>query len=501
MDETQPLIQSTTSFFNSFFATVTSFETPLKSEKDMGTLLFIVNVFNGTVGIGLIMLLDVFINCGVILSSITFTLVFINILISTIYLFDSMARTSGAAAAMEIGGFPKNELGQMMFDFPRMLSFHLYAKGRIISFIVSISYLLSALWCSLSFCYLCISKIVKSFDVLEDINFDCSLISLITSYELNGKVCGSYYGISFGFMLIFVILSMINPKIFQKLQLLFFCYRIVALVLMFTTLIIFFSVTKRDEIIITSSSSTQDDWWLSLCKIGYMLSVSFFSFINCNTIIESTARSYTKRPFLYTLIVDITCFILYLSLSLMNTEFSKKTGILSDIWVEYTGIGDGWEPILPSDGSVVWAIIIKIIIMLLPIITTLSVYPPLVVFAAQTIYRYFNVQTFIIYHFWVDVIVRAGIASIPVFLCIFYNDSLTVLSFVGISATIIGVMIPSLIQFVSVKHVQRIFGEGMHKTIYTVKCLCSSVIAKFMVFIGIVDILFELLHFISSYFL
>ncbi|ELP91876.1 hypothetical protein EIN_398060 [Entamoeba invadens IP1] len=499
MDETLPLIKTdSNTIFNSFFATANSFQTPLRAEKNMGTFMFIVNVFNGTLGIGLIMLLDIFVECKLILSSLTFFFVFINIVLSTLYIFDSMARTSGAALALEMGGFPKNEVGQIMFDFPRMLSFYLYGKGRILSFFVSLSYLLFALWCSLSFCYNSLDKIIKSFGFKE--SFNCSIVSLIIGAPTSTEVCLGYYGLTIGFLILFVVLSVVNPKLFKRLQLVFFLYRILALVLMYTTLIIFFIGSNNSNIANTSSASDDEDWWWPLCRYGSMLSVSFFSLINCNTVIESTTQSYTKHPLRYTLIVDLICFLIYFILSLMNLFFTYKTGIMKDIWMAYTGLGSGWEQETATQKSTVWAMVIRVLIMLLPLITTISIYPSMVAFAAQSIYRFFNIQTFIIYHMWLDILIRAGVSIIPILLCVVYNDAKKILSIVGMSATVIGGMIPSLIQFVSVKHVQKVFGVGMHVTKYFIKYLSSAFIAKVLFVLGAIDICFEMIHFVTCFF-
>ncbi|KAL7722369.1 Amino acid transporter [Entamoeba marina] len=470
MGDTQLLVPSSTSFFNSFFVTSTSFQTPLRAEKNMGTLLFIINIFNGTVGVGIIMLLDAFSESGAIIGSVTFLIVFLMILLSTLYLFDTMARTSGAAQAMELGGYPKNEMGEIMFDLSRMLSFHLYGKGRVLSFIISIFYLIFALWCSLSFCYRSLGQIVFSFGFEGDCQFDCSLYGLITG-NICWNTCLIYYGVTLAFAVLFILFSILNPNIFKKVQFLFFFYRIISLAMMYTTFLIFFFTTQSTPV---SSSSPTRTWYDVLQQIGTILAISFFSFINCNTIIESTSRSSTKYPFTFVLIVDVVCFLLYLSLALLNTYFSFRTGITEDIWVHYTGIGDGWEP--NYDGQNVWAAIIRVIILLLPVITTISIYP-----------------------IWIDVMIRALVSIIPIALCIILIDAKNVVSVVGIFAALIGVMLPSLLQFVSSQHVQRTFGKGLHKTVYTVKILSHSYFAKTFFITILFVILYEILHLIFSF--
>ncbi|KAL7719823.1 Amino acid transporter [Entamoeba marina] len=491
MGDTQLLVPSSTSFFNSFFVTSTSFQTPLRAEKNMGTLLFIINIFNGTVGVGIIMLLDAFSESGAIIGSVTFLIVFLMILLSTLYLFDTMARTSGAAQAMELGGYPKNEMGEIMFDLSRMLSFHLYGKGRVLSFIISIFYLIFALWCSLSFCYRSLGQIVFSFGFEGDCQFDCSLYGLITG-NICWNTCLIFYGATLAFAVLFILSSTLNPNIFKKGPIPFLFHQ--SHYDVYNIPHIFFFTTQSTPV---SSSSPTRTWYDVLQQIGTILAISFFSLINCNTIIESTSRSSTKYPFTFVLIVDIVCFLLYLSLALLNSYFSFRTGITEDIWVHYTGIGDGWEP--NYDGQNVWAAIIRVIILLLPVITTISIYPMLVSFAAQSIYRFFNIQTYVIYHRWIDVMTRALVSIIPIALFIILINEKNVVSVVGIFAALIGVMLPSLLQFVSSQHIQRTFGKGSHKTVYTVKILSHSYFAKTFFITILFVILYEILHLIFSF--
>ena len=266
---------------------------------------------------------------------------------------------------------------------------------------------------------------------------------------------------------------------------------------MFTTLILYFIVNDGDAPVESSASQQEMEWWCPICKIGSLMAISYFSMINCNTVIEMTSKSYTKRPLLIVMIVDIATFIIYLSLGIMSILFSRSSNITTSIWELYTGYGNGWGK--PTDGEYIWAIIIRIVIMSLPIIVTISIYPPLVQAAAQSVYRFFNIQTFIFYHPNIDRLMRGGISLIPIFLTICYNDSFKILSFDGVFATIMSVTIPALLEFVSSKHVQRLFGEGLHKSIYTVKFISSSFVSKPIFFFSFVIIIFECLYVIFGY--
>ena len=111
MEEQEPLLDTSHSFLSSFFASAPSLPTSYQVPRSISIVSAVVTLFNGTVGVGLMMLIHAFSPAGFFPGLVVLLVVFGLQTLTTLYLFDSMARTNGTALAMEVGGFPTNAIG------------------------------------------------------------------------------------------------------------------------------------------------------------------------------------------------------------------------------------------------------------------------------------------------------------------------------------------------------------------------------------------------------
>ena len=233
----------------------------------------------------------------------------------------------------------------------------------------------------------------------------------------------------------------------------------------------------------------------SSLQLVFLFSISMFSFINCNTVMECTPRMRSNHRLLIVLLTNTGTFLIYFAFCILLLFFSRRNPTTS-IWRDFTGVGNGWETSAPPPW---WAAAIRVVILLLPPVTTLSVFPNMISFHTQSVAHFFHLQTFFQRHPHLFVCFRSALCLTPVLLCVFYDVTVKLVFVVGAFATAMMVGLPALIQSGSIRHIRRMFGDGFHRSLYTLPCISSAWAARTLFVVAVVLVLVQFSAFVFSY--
>lgn len=181
----------------------------------------------------------------------------------------------------------------------------------------------------------------------------------------------------------------------------------------------------------------------------------------------------------------MACVALYIGLGLICslTIGMNSYPLITLNWSHYTGYDGGWG-LVPAGSDVYWwAQLIKLFIMLFPVINMLSVFPLVAISLSENL-RSSIPARFAKQHAAEDLKRYCRIlACVPPLILTCFNGQIDLIFKVaGFVAFLIQLIIPCLLQWLSIRYCKRIWGEGSEETPFSFRLL-SNQFSVFVVFL------------------
>ncbi|BFU18356.1 amino acid transporter putative [Entamoeba histolytica] len=344
---------------------------PQQNHKKYHTYSFITCfavVVNYIVGTGVFGLPSAFYSAGVPLSTITILIFCILSCVTAIYVIETLSRSHGYAMAVESGEY-KCEMGYEVYDYSSMAQMW---GGKPVKWATTITLMCSAygsLWAYVATCVSTLSTLFWLIYSNEPMKCDVS-----NRWHFDWKCNVTYFTSIAVYGLVVIPLTFIDLTEQSLLQLVLTVYRFVSFLIMFITCAV--QLGKNGPIELKVNTYEDVSFLKEFRWVGFGSMFTHVAFaLACQQNLPDALAPLNKKKFSHiaTLGSIILCCFIYIGIALV-TSWCFTTSTPSPVtlaWADYNGYEGGWG----VGKAKWWAIIIKYMILLFPIVNLTNEFP------------------------------------------------------------------------------------------------------------------------------
>ncbi|CCI41091.1 unnamed protein product [Albugo candida] len=433
---------------------------------------------NYIIGTGCFGLPYAFHTAGILLCSILLLIGLFGAIITMNYTLESLARAEGVFAATH-GRGPLHRITYRKFDFTLVGEIFAGEFGKYTAQLVITLYGIGSLWSYASIFASSLASIIMT-QIME---IPCDVYGPNPS----NSCLDAYYTIMAFFAVIVISMVILNLSEQANVQKILCFYRVLAFSLMLATILVKLCADGADVLWIRYKKIGGYNWQHFGKGFGPTL-LALNCHYNMPDVLQPLYPKMFARDTAFSALLISGTFYLLLGV-LGALTFDQVNPLVSLMWSNYTGCGNGWAPCDPTHVSQLalkmLGVLAKFIILLFPVVNVTSTYPMVGLTIGDNLLSCIPKSLAAPLGPKVARNVSRLLVSIPpLILAMVFKQLDFIFSIAGILGFLLGLTIPCWFQVIGSQYCQRVWGfTGASITPYNVKFISSIKFAQ--IYLGI----------------